>query len=843
MTILKKIVLQGFKSFKHKTTIPVERRGLTAIVGENGSGKSNIIDGLTFVMGQRSSKLRANRLSQLIYNGGTDDTPAKKAKVSVHLDNSEGQFSEVVDKHLDNDHQPDVITIGRKVTRNSSAYKFMDHNCKRAVIDGVLDSANMDPSRHHIVNQGKITEIVNMNARDRREIIDDLAGISKYDKRKEQAIDDLRTVKEKLMTNRVILGERRTQLNRLEKERDAALEYKEKEEELELVEASISRRKYLNKKKELSDTEEKLERINDDLSRFEDQLESADKEAEEKKKKLKNLKEEQEGDEGKELAQEIEDVKMELVKIRGQISSHKNEISNLEDTVDELTRLKNQTSSKSSKKKRSVRALLESDRSGIYGTIEDLMEVKSKYRVAIETAAGGHLHDLVVDSRSTAIESVNYLKENDLGRARFLPLMDVSGGRMSQSSKKAKKLPGVIDYGIELVRFDPKYRRAFQYVFRDTLISEDLESVESAENVRVVTLDGDVLSRGGAVTGGTAKKSRSSSSDNKTEQLEKKINSKRKRIQKLKDEISDKRNKRDELRRKLSEKESQQEDRSQTNEEIKNEIAELEFRLDELKNKQNELYRKTEQQKRKKDSAERDLKGINRELEDLSEPDPNKDYLEEPVKELINKKRQYRRELDRLQPVNMKAIEEYEEFKSQVEDLEDKLSTLREEKREVERLIGKIEQEKKEAFYTTMGELSEHFQTIFKKLFEGGSAHLKLKREGDITSGLLIKAHPPGKELIVLDSLSGGEKTLTAIAFIFALQEMNPAPVYVMDEIDAALDQRHSAKVADLLEEYAEEAQLILISHNEETARHADQVFGVSMEGGKSEVLSIQLTQ
>ncbi|MFW6049363.1 MAG: AAA family ATPase, partial [Candidatus Bipolaricaulota bacterium] len=317
MTILKKIVLQGFKSFKNKTTVPVENRGLTAIVGENGSGKSNIIDGLTFVMGQRSSKLRANRLSQLIYNGGKNDSPAKHAKVSVHLDNSEGQFSDIVDQHLDNGHQPDVITIGRKVTRNSSSYKFMGGNCKRSVIDDILGEANMDPSRHHIVNQGKITEIVNMNARDRREIIDDLAGISKYDRRKEQAIEDLRTVKEKLMTNRVILGERRTQLNRLEKERDAALKYKKKEEELELVESSISRKKYVNKKKELTETQEKLEKVNEELSQLQKRLEEADREAEEKEKKLNELKGEQEGEEGKKLQSELEEIKMDLVKVRG----------------------------------------------------------------------------------------------------------------------------------------------------------------------------------------------------------------------------------------------------------------------------------------------------------------------------------------------------------------------------------------------------------------------------------------------------------------------------------------------------------------------------------------------
>ncbi|MFP4507965.1 MAG: chromosome segregation SMC family protein [Candidatus Acetothermia bacterium] len=841
MSVINSLELQGFKSFKKKTVIPFQKSGLTAIIGENGSGKSNIVDGLTFVMGQRSSKLRANRLSQLIYNGGESGKPADSAAVKVNLDNTDNRFTDAVKEHLENGREPDEITIGRKVTRNSSSYKFMGKNCKRSVIDDVLDEANMDPSRHHIVNQGKITEIVNMSSTKRREIIDRLAGISEYDERKKQAIRDLRDVKEKLMTNRVILGERRTQLNRLEKERNAALDYREKEEELELVEKSIDNKKFKNKQEELKKFQDKEERIKEKLSTLEKNLEKADKEAEEKEKKLKELKEEREGDEEKELSGEVEQLKMDLVAKRGDVRSKEKEIKNLEDSVRELKDLKSRTSTKSTRKKRSVKALLDSGRSGIYGTIQGLMEVEPDYQVALETTIGGHLQDLVVDSRSTAIDSVNYLKDNNLGRARFLPLRDISGSRMSQASKKAAKLPGVIDYAIELVDFDSKYRRAFEYVCRDTLIAENLESVEEAENVRVVTLDGDVLSRGGAVSGGTAKKKKSSSTNDRKKELDKKIEKKKENIQRLKREVEQGRNELEELKKELEKKENQLDERTKTDEELKERAEKLQSELAELKTRQKELYRKTERQRRKKDNVEKDLQGVKRDLKNLEEPDQNTDFLDEPLKELITKKRNLKRELERLEPVNMKAIDEYKKFKEEVDELENKLNDLRGEKREVERLIGKIEREKKEKFYSTMDELSEHFEEIFRKLFEGGEAHLELSREGDIESGLLIKAHPPGKELIVLDSLSGGEKTLTAIAFIFALQEMNPAPVYVMDEIDAALDQRRSRKVADLLEEYAEDAQLILISHNRETAKHADEVFGISMQNGQSEVLSIEL--
>lgn len=841
MSILNSLILRGFKSFKKKTTIPFQKQGLTAIIGENGSGKSNIIDGLTFVMGQRSSKLRANKLSQLIYNGGESGTAAERAKVTITLDNSDGRFSGIVHEVMENGEEPEEITIGRKVTQNSSAYKFMGKNCKRSVIDDVLDEANMDPSRHHIVNQGKVTEIINMSSTNRREIIDRLAGISEYDERKQQAIRDLRDVKEKLMTNRVILGERRSQLNRLEKERNAALNYKEKEEELELVEKSIDYKKVKNKREELKKFQEKEKRIKEKLSGLEERLEATDKKAEKKEKELKELRKEREGDQEKKLSKEVEQVKMDLVQKRGDIRSQEKEVDNLRDTVKELEKLKNQAKSKSTKKKRSVKALLDRGRGGIYGTIDGLMEVDPEYQVALETTIGGHLQDLVVDTRQTAIESVNYLKENNLGRARFLPLRSISGSRMSQASKKALKMSGVIDYAIELVDFDSKYQRAFQYVCRDTLVAENLEAVEGAENVRVVTLDGDVLSRGGAVSGGTAKKKRGNRTNKRKQELKEKIETKKKRINRLEKKIEDGKKELENLKKKLDKKEKQLENRTEMDKELKEKSEKLESELGDLKQRQKDLYRKTERQKRKKDSVEKDIEGVKRDLKNLNEPEEDLDFLDEPLKELITKKRNLKRDLERLQPVNMKAIDEYEDFKNQVEDLEEKLKSLRKEKREVERLIGKIEEEKKQKFYATMEELSEYFEEIFTKLFDGGSAHLELSREGDIESGLLIKAHPPDKELIVLDSLSGGEKTLTAIAFIFALQEMNPAPVYVMDEIDAALDQRRSEKVADLLEEYSSDAQLILISHNEETAKHANQVFGVSMNNGQSEVLSINL--
>lgn len=841
MTALNKLTLRGFKSFKNKTTIPFGQRGLTAVVGENGSGKSNLVDALTFVMGQRSSKLRAERLEQLIYNGGKGGQQSNQAEVFLYLDNADGRFDKFCNSHTNGD-SPDEISIGRKITRNSSTYKFLDKNCRRSLIDEILEEANVDPSKHHVVNQGKITEIVNMRPSERREIVDDLAGISGYEKRKKEAIVDLREVKEKLMTNRVVLGERRSQLARLKKEREAALEYKNKEEELNRVEQSIVYRKRKNKEAQMENIREKHEKVEQEVSRVEDKLNQLDRTGEQKERNLQDLREEKDQDQDKQLAKVVEQLKMKLVQKRGDINSKKKELDNLQDTIRELKKIKsNRSSSPGKRKNRAVKALLDRGRGGIYGTISDLMRVEDQFRIAIETAVGGHMQDVVVDSRATAIEAVNYLKKNDLGRARLLPLMRLSGGRRSPASKKALNLEGVTGYALDLVDFDPKYRRAFEYVFRDTLVSEDLEAVESADNVRVVTLDGDVLSKGGAITGGTSRK-RKSKKSNKDSELSQKISQKEERVERLRREIEQGRERLDAMSQKLEKKEQQVEVKSEENEELKKGIKNVEKELNKIKKEKREVYRRLESARKKSGKLGRELDGLKYELKSLDVPqDENFRFIDKPVKELVNRRRELKRSLDKLEPVNMKSIEEYEQYKQKVDELEDKLSLLRSEKREVERLIAEIEEKKKQQFYSTLEDLSQEFTRIFRRLFDGGNAKLQLEVDGDIESGLLIKVHPPGKELNVLDSLSGGEKSLTAIAFIFALQELNPSPFYVMDEIDAALDKRRSRKLAKLLDKYAKKSQLILISHNEETAKHADCVYGVSMKDSKSKILSIQL--
>jgi len=157
-------------------------------------------------------------------------------------------------------------------------------------------------------------------------------------------------------------------------------------------------------------------------------------------------------------------------------------------------------------------------------------------------------------------------------------------------------------------------------------------------------------------------------------------------------------------------------------------------------------------------------------------------------------------------------------------------------------LIGQIEERKRQRFLETLTEVNKHFDSTFHKLFDGGSASLSLEEEGNISSGLIIRANPPDKEPHVIDSLSGGEQTLVATAFIFALQEFQDAPFFILDEVDAALDMMNAGRLASMLREYAQRMQVIVVSHNEETVRHANRAYGVTMRHGVSQILALDLS-
>lgn len=231
--------------------------------------------------------------------------------------------------------------------------------------------------------------------------------------------------------------------------------------------------------------------------------------------------------------------------------------------------------------------------------------------------------------------------------------------------------------------------------------------------------------------------------------------------------------------------------------------------------------------------------GLDKEFEEYKETPLKKGMV---IDELKLKVREYEQFLAKMGNVNLRALEVYEEIAKEHGILVEKVTKLKLEKQDVLDMMAEIESNKKETFMKTYNVIYKNFRQIFSTLSTKGEAHFDLENpENPFEGGLDIKVKIIGNKYLDIKSLSGGEKTLAALAFIFAIQEHQPSPFYFLDEVDAALDKRNSEILSKLIAKYAEKAQYIVISHNDNIITEADQVYGVSMQDGISKIVSLKI--
>ncbi|MCB9852858.1 MAG: chromosome segregation protein SMC [Phycisphaerales bacterium] len=228
---------------------------------------------------------------------------------------------------------------------------------------------------------------------------------------------------------------------------------------------------------------------------------------------------------------------------------------------------------------------------------------------------------------------------------------------------------------------------------------------------------------------------------------------------------------------------------------------------------------------------------------DLSEqyasyvPDEEEDWpaVEAQINEL-------RKKIDRLGSVNLDAIREQQELEDREKFLTEQLADLRDSEKQLATLIEKLNKESEQRFKDTFASVSKHFTSLFKKLFGGGKAELVLQDPDDVLEcGVDILARPPGKEPRNITQLSGGEKTMTAIALLLAVFRSRPSPFVLLDEVDAALDEANNMRFNNVVKEFVELSQFIIITHSKPTMGIADVMYGVTMqEAGVSKRVSVR---
>ncbi len=234
-----------------------------------------------------------------------------------------------------------------------------------------------------------------------------------------------------------------------------------------------------------------------------------------------------------------------------------------------------------------------------------------------------------------------------------------------------------------------------------------------------------------------------------------------------------------------------------------------------------------------------ELEGLQREYEQYSDGTLRRGIS---IEELKSEIKDFEKLISDLGNVNLRALEIYEKLEIDHKEMVEKVDKLKLEKDDVLNMIKEIEEKKKDIFMQTYKEINKSFQDIFAQLSTKGEASLDLEDPNDaLKSGVEIKVRITGNKFLDIKSLSGGEKTMAALALIFAIQEYDPASFYLLDEVDAALDKTNSEKLSKLIAKYSSRAQYIVISHNDTIISEANQIYGVSMQDGQSKVVSLKV--
>jgi chromosome segregation protein len=203
-----------------------------------------------------------------------------------------------------------------------------------------------------------------------------------------------------------------------------------------------------------------------------------------------------------------------------------------------------------------------------------------------------------------------------------------------------------------------------------------------------------------------------------------------------------------------------------------------------------------------------------------------------------------RRSIERLGPINLAAIDEFKEQSERKEYLDAQLADLHSALETLDGAIRKIDRETRTRFRETFTNVDAGFKKLFPKLFGGGHAYLELTGDDLLSAGVTVMARPPGKRNSTIHLLSGGEKALTAVALVFAIFELNPAPFCLLDEVDAPLDDANVARFCEIVKSMSEVVQFVFITHNKVTMEMARQLTGVTMqEPGVSRLVSVDLDE
>ncbi|MBN2058167.1 MAG: AAA family ATPase [Candidatus Saganbacteria bacterium] len=741
---LKLLILRGFKTFADTTEIefsPEDR--ITAIVGPNGCGKSNLMDATRWVLGEDNPReLRVASLANIIFSGTAARKALSLAEVSMIFDNAAGKLSLPFAE----------VGIKRRTFREGeSEFSINKNQCRLKDIKDLLLDTGLGESTYSIITQGRVDAILSSKGEDRRAVFEEAAGINKYKTRKHSAEKKLIAAEQNILRISDLKIEVAEHLITLEEQARAAREYLALQEQVRNMDIGLSKKLLINILEKRNELFAQLEKVRQESQQK--------KEAEARDEgELHQLKEQQ----GR-LEQEIDEIMVKLDKEKDQLRDI------------ELDR--RFTQSEHGREERAL-AELAVRQTDVFNKINELKAAITKECAGLDFSNLPCPEDL-----SRLVAETKVLVERLAAILAFLGKTNSLDLIIGRSPDKEEA------YKMKLEMMEEEARRLEQEKDRVSFAAQAHSSQLAGLNQK-------------------AKQARAAQSSLDL------INTKREAKSALARQIA-------ELEEKLRQ-EDQVERRSLSEETgIEIALAKLEGEMSGIRERLSLEY--------------------NLSLEELEK-------MPQEIENVTQARRAIesgRGRLRALEPVNLLAIDEFEREKERLSFIEAQLADLNAARDNLQSLITELDLKAEQTFIETMDRLSEIFSETFSKLFAGGEARISLATGVPaLEAEVEISVRPNGRKWLPLPQLSGGERSLSAIAILFSLLKIRPSPFCFMDEVDAALDDANIGRFAEMLKDFSSQTQIIVITHNKRTMAVADSIYGVTMEEpGVSKVISMKLTE
>lgn len=922
---LKCLDIFGFKSFADRTHIEFAD-GITALLGPNGCGKSNVVDAVKWVLAENKAKnLRADTMESVIFNGTETRPPLNIAEVTLTIANENGLLPL----------EDSEIALKRRLYRSGeSEYYINNRQVGPTEIRRLFMDTGVGKAAYSVMEQGKIDQILSSKPEDRRYLFEEAAGISRSKAECAEAERELERTRQNLAQIEVALIENKRSYETLKVQSEKTIKYRQFKDDIFNCELDIQ----LLRLKEFTQDKARQETAKKEL---EEKRTAVQKEIEEIQAALF-----ENNDKIKDLQTKMNSLQVELAKVQtektnklqraqeynlqanqikekiGILEVKQNSIQEKIDTFNEEIDEREADLHSKNRQLDSVKQNIESFTQNITSssakiTENDTLAAKSADEIEelnrqiadYQKQLGEITEDIVkeLDAKlkdsgysSNAAKSAKEEVENSLAKLKifaegrkniFSDYASITGHSESENEKliqdAIKAFEEISSISVNIEEAVSKYEKAMPDFIEDFTSPEGIITKKRGIDSKILDINSQIEKIN----------ERIASYKSENGELVKKINEYRETLNQLRvteasmaqaifgvkqnveilrrSLVSEQNN----LRQNQEEFEQEQRRRDELNEQIidvQSELAAIEHRgqkcadeMSEINSEivrcnssvsgtQNKLDKKQEEQRKIQSQYEKlamdlvtsdnDIRNIKQNFidthsRDLMEFEERMYKITTSSAVLREKLAKSREELKALGSVNLMAPEEFGEQKERYEKLQSSYDDTNKSLENLIRVSEEIKTKSTEMFLDTYNKIKKNFHNMFRRLFGGGRGELRLvDPQNVLTSGIDIYAEPPGKKLQNIALLSGGEKTMTAVALLFATYQVRPSPFCLLDEIDAALDDKNVSSFVTALRSFAKLSQYIVITHNKKTVMGASTMLGVTMqESGVSKVMTMRL--